>query len=513
MNIEVNRKLKPLYANLLRVNLPTYLITERFNHLMLENDWEQIWADCRKIVSQQSNVIMLIPGYTGDAEKAFGIFLNHVYNNTSPKEGFYIIIKLILKDFLEWSDQEIDPTNILNSIQNIGIEKEKFNDIFGEIFQKIIHKEESNLEFKYNYDLNYYFNASNIGNQNLVFETYNYFEDGDGCKLLRPLDFLNILYWHYEYLTKNIDKPFDILNRFKSSTTSEKERHLLIGFILKWFGGYPVSNLNTQYYTVLKLLEREYLNYLQIRLDKKQKIINGLLHATSLRQYSNNVKSDKVPYKHNVKLGKNNIPVKLEKEIFFLERFDKLVKTNKTEDRFKKRELGITDSLNVASVKNEVAKKDLNIFISHSSKDEELVKLFVDRILLLSLKINLDCIFCTSIEACSITSGEDFRDIIKERLIKASHVIQIITENYKHSEVCLNEMGAAWVLNNRIFPFIMEPIDYESVGFIHLPNQLLKLNNAKDILRFIDEIKLIDSNLKHTEVNRHVNDFIKNVVK
>jgi hypothetical protein len=72
--------------------------------------------------------------------------------------------------------------------------------------------------------------------------------------------------------------------------------------------------------------------------------------------------------------------------------------------------------------------------------------------------------------------------------MKSSDVIQIITSNYKESEICLNEMGAAWVLNNTVIPFILSPITYTSVGFIHSPNQLLRLNDENDLLEFIAHV-------------------------
>ena len=74
-------------------------------------------------------------------------------------------------------------------------------------------------------------------------------------------------------------------------------------------------------------------------------------------------------------------------------------------------------------------------------KDEGLVGVFVDRILLLGIGLRNEDTFCTSIEGMGIKSGEDFRNIIKEKLQAAQMIIQIITENYKRSEVCLNEIS------------------------------------------------------------------------
>ncbi len=151
------------------------------------------------------------------------------------------------------------------------------------------------------------------------------------------------------------------------------------------------------------------------------------------------------------------------------------------------------------------------IFISHSSSDKEIITSFIDKILKLVLKIDSDKIFCTSLHENSIISGTDFRSAIKNNLKKASTVIQIISKSYKESEVCLNEMGAAWVLCDKVIPFIVPPIDYDSVGFIHQPDQLLKFNSKEDILKFIDEEKQNTNNIKHNEIERHVKEFLESI--
>lgn len=350
-------------------------------------------------------------------------------------------------------------------------------------------------DYKNKNDLNYYFNAVNIPNQDLVFETYNYFKKANGKDFFDALDFLNLLNWHYLFLVKNVDRPFDVLNQFQSLPLSGDEKHILIGFIIKWFGGYPVNNLNTQFNTTLKLLETEYLDFTENCILKIQAINNKGLAGIAIDDTE----------KSELKL--------LNQHRDFLNKFDKVVtNSDDTKKKLKRIESQLNGNLNlIQEVKMPIHEKNILIFISHSSKDESIVKLFTDKILQLALKINLNNIFCTSIQAASITSGEDFRIAIKDNLLRASLVIQIITPNYKSSEVCLNEMGAAWVLSNKVVPFILNPVTYSSVGFIHQPNQLLKLDDINDLLKFIDETKTSDVNLKHTEVKRHAEEFVKTI--
>ena len=427
-----------------------------------------------------------------------------------------------LKTLEERLRNELEPYSNKNKILFINIWKEELENLFKDHLSKCPdpencpqHKTYNNAAFLFNQfktspdlqrndnsqnrlidtfkdknDLNYYFNADNIPNQDLVFQTYNFFKKGGGKTIFEPLDFLNLLNWHYRFLTNNVAIPFSVLDQFTHLPLSKKEQHILIGFTLKWFGGYPVHNLNSQFNTTLKLLEEEYLEII-----------------------ANNNK--KMQEKINMQLCGNNLSKNEEKELELLKTYqeflitlDKVVANTDGATKLNQIENKINQSLTPVNTKEEKVKK-VFVFVSHSSKDEQLVKLFTDKILQLILKLDLDNIFCTSIEGCSITSGDDFRKFIKSRLMNATHVIQIITENYKKSEVCLNEMGAAWVLENKIYPFIIDPITYENIGFIHNPNQLLKLNRKEDLLKFTYEMtKNLESVCPHTEINRHTDDFL-----
>ena len=154
------------------------------------------------------------------------------------------------------------------------------------------------------------------------------------------------------------------------------------------------------------------------------------------------------------------------------------------------------------------------LFISHSTKDTDIVHSFIEHILMLGLGVKREDIFCTSLDGCGIKSGADFKKAIKDELTNAKAVIQIITRNYKLSEVCLNEMGAAWILNSYVIPLVMPPDDYD-VGFIHGNSQQLLLNNKDNLLTFYDDHKdtLFTSKVTITNYLKQVqkfNDYIDN---
>lgn len=136
----------------------------------------------------------------------------------------------------------------------------------------------------------------------------------------------------------------------------------------------------------------------------------------------------------------------------------------------------------------------VRVFISHASADKPIIELFSKHILRLGLGLALDDIFCTCLEGTKIKTGEDFRDAIRDALHECEIVLLIITPHYKQSEVCLNEMGAAWVSDKPVLPLIVGPINYRSVGALMKTKQatLLADKDELDELRdqLVDELGL-----------------------
>lgn len=140
-------------------------------------------------------------------------------------------------------------------------------------------------------------------------------------------------------------------------------------------------------------------------------------------------------------------------------------------------------------IEAEPKKVGKSVFISHASKDKEIVDAFIDLILHGALSVPIDKIFCVSTDGTKIESGADWRDSINESLLSAKVNFLIITPNYKESEVCLNEMGAAWVTSATVLPLIVEPINYKTVGVIQEPNQIEKLLDEKSLDRIKDKVQ------------------------
>lgn len=135
---------------------------------------------------------------------------------------------------------------------------------------------------------------------------------------------------------------------------------------------------------------------------------------------------------------------------------------------------------------NKIASK---IFISHASEDKPIVEKFINYILNLGLDIKTEEIFCSSTAGTGISSGENWKDIIKNNLKNAELVIMVITPNFKKSEMCQNEAGAAWALSRQVIPLIVEPINYSSVGIIFEDKQIAKMTESESLDRLKDKLE------------------------
>lgn len=105
------------------------------------------------------------------------------------------------------------------------------------------------------------------------------------------------------------------------------------------------------------------------------------------------------------------------------------------------------------------------IFISHSSLDTEIGEKFVD--LLIEIGIPKEIIFFSSRYHTGVEIGYDFHKEIKEHLRTCEIVVFLLTKNFYTSPACLNEMGAAWVLDKNIYPILLGDLEHSDMkGFI-----------------------------------------------
>ncbi|MBO7414943.1 MAG: toll/interleukin-1 receptor domain-containing protein [Bacteroidaceae bacterium] len=142
----------------------------------------------------------------------------------------------------------------------------------------------------------------------------------------------------------------------------------------------------------------------------------------------------------------------------------------------------------ILSLENHSTKTNRKIFISHSSADELIVKAFVKEILMLGCGFSSHDIFCT-LDHTAIRTGDDFRDKIVENMKGCDFIICMISENYRNSEVCQNEIGAAWTLEDkRILPFKFPRIKFDQIGFLNVVKQAAEITDKSKLDELYNEL-------------------------
>lgn len=134
------------------------------------------------------------------------------------------------------------------------------------------------------------------------------------------------------------------------------------------------------------------------------------------------------------------------------------------------------------------------VFISHSSKDLDVVAPFVK--MLSSLGLDNSKLFCSSVEGYGIPLGENIYDYLKlEFTEKNTLVVMIMSDNYYNSKPSLNEMGAAWVMSKEYVHILIKGFEFNQIEGAVDPQKIgfkiedkYRLNEFKD--KLIKELRL-----------------------
>lgn len=160
----------------------------------------------------------------------------------------------------------------------------------------------------------------------------------------------------------------------------------------------------------------------------------------------------------------------------------------------------------------DTSNKQLKLFISHSSKDEEVVESLIDLIEIIG--VNPDNIFCSSIDGYGVPLGEDFLERIRTELDGNTLVLFALSENFYQSPICLCEMGATWVKTNKHIPILIPPFSFADIKGVIPLTQGFEINNNSKLNLFKEEIEktfnlpLIDNKIwerKRNKVVKNIN--------
>ena len=106
--------------------------------------------------------------------------------------------------------------------------------------------------------------------------------------------------------------------------------------------------------------------------------------------------------------------------------------------------------------------------------------------------------FCSSIPEYGIPlESEDIFEYLKEEFQKHElYVIFVLSKNYYNSYACLNEMGAAWILQSKYQSILLPNFSFSEIGGAINPRKIcFKLND-------IDERKVRINQLKDSIIQK-----------
>ena len=130
----------------------------------------------------------------------------------------------------------------------------------------------SNLsDFSTNQGLDFFLQSSlNSKVESFVFDTIEYFEEHRKGTRFNELNFLQLLHKQIENIENNLSKPYSNVQKILGLPLNEQEKHILFGFILKKYGGYPITvDPYQKISNVLKLIEIEFLKFDEDTPEKK----------------------------------------------------------------------------------------------------------------------------------------------------------------------------------------------------------------------------------------------------
>jgi hypothetical protein len=135
------------------------------------------------------------------------------------------------------------------------------------------------------------------------------------------------------------------------------------------------------------------------------------------------------------------------------------------------------------AAQKEQSKRPPKVFISHKKEDKGFADALVNLINFI-IGPDGDKIFCSSVPGYGIRQSRDILDELKRQFDQYEvYMVIIHSPRYYQSAICLNEMGAAWVLGTKFSSFMTNDCKAEHMhGVINREKICIDLNDDADML-------------------------------
>lgn len=139
-----------------------------------------------------------------------------------------------------------------------------------------------------------------------------------------------------------------------------------------------------------------------------------------------------------------------------------------------------TATINTISITTQSRK----VFISHATKDKEIVAELIDLIRLAGVPHGQ--IFCSSFAEYTIPLGVNYLEWLKKEISADALILYVLSEHFYESPICLAEMGGAWVLSNQHVPLVVPPFEFNKIKGVIPETQGMVINDPSNVNRLAD---------------------------
>lgn len=175
------------------------------------------------------------------------------------------------------------------------------------------------------------------------------------------------------------------------------------------------------------------------------------------------------------------------REITEVEEFENILEKNIFDDLLKEcKKINLLEKQinQTTEIKRNIKSK--KIFISHSAKDfkyaERLIELFQD------FGIEKTDIICTTISGTKLKVGtENYLEKIKQHIKDCPIFISLFSRNYLVSSMCMCEMGASWITDNKKILVLLPGTEFSKISnTVFSKNHGMNLQDKRDLIELIE---------------------------
>lgn len=129
------------------------------------------------------------------------------------------------------------------------------------------------------------------------------------------------------------------------------------------------------------------------------------------------------------------------------------------------------------------------IFVSHASKDREMVTAFVEGILKGGLGLQNQQIAYTSEECTGVPTSGDIPEFMRNKMDEAAISLVMLSDNYRSSEVCMMEYGAITLTKDKKYALVVLPgYGADSIGWVNGHTKALFIAEEDKLDSLIEKI-------------------------